>query len=389
MKKNRYQLQQMLDGVRHSLGEATDKLTAMYGDTTSKIEDREKQVTVVKDLEEREKGINDQLKALDDEAAAKLAAQSKVNPVADTEKDKVINAKAQLIKNVMAGKPVDQTILNVLGDGSSLGNGDKVLPKTMTNDLLYEPMAKNPLRKISTFTNITNLEVPKIAFSLDDDDFLTSDTETAKELAASTDTIVFGRNKFKVFCDITETVLNGTSTNLVQVVNAGLESGLAKKEKKVAFASAAPTEMSFYYKDTVNPNNNGSSDYVIKKATGTTMYSAILAALADLEDDYAENARVTMKKSDYFNMITTLANGNASLYAAQPEQIIGAPVEFCDLAVIPVVGDFKYSHFNYDLNMIYDRDKNVKTGIESFVLTAWIDHKIKMRSAFRLAVVTP
>ncbi len=389
MKKNRYQLQQMLDGVRHSLGEATDKLTAMYGDTTSKIEDRERQATVVKDLEEREKGINDQLKALDDEAAAKLAAQSKINPVADTEKDKVINAKAQLIKNVMAGKPVDQTILNVLGDGSSLGNGDKVLPKTMTNDLLYEPMAKNPLRKISTFTNITNLEVPKIAFSLDDDDFLTSDTETAKELKASTDTIVFGRNKFKVFCDVTETVLNGTSTNLVQVVTAGLESGLAKKEKKVAFASAAPTEMSFYYKDTVNPNNNGSSDYVIKKATGTTMYAAILAALADLEDDYAENARVTMKKSDYFNMITTLANGNASLYAAQPEQIIGAPVEFCDLAAIPVVGDFKYSHFNYDLNMIYDRDKNVKTGIESFVLTAWIDHKIKMRSAFRLAVVTP
>lgn len=389
MKKNRYQLQQMLDGVRQSLSEATDKLTAMYGDTSSKIEDREAQATSVKDLEERESGILAQIKALDDEAAAKLAAQSKVNPVADTEKDKVINAKAQLIKNVMAGKPVDQTILNVLGDGSPLGNGDKVLPKTMTNDLLYEPMAKNPLRKISTFTNITNLEVPKIAFSLDDDDFLTSDTETAKELAASTDTIVFGRNKFKVFCDITETVLNGTSTNLVQVVNAGLESGLAKKEKKVAFASAAPTEMSFYYKDTVNPNNNGSSDYVIKKATGTTMYSAILAALADLEDDYAENARVTMKKSDYFNMITTLANGNASLYAAQPEQIIGAPVEFCDLAVIPVVGDFKYSHFNYDLNMIYDRDKNVKTGIESFVLTAWIDHKIKMRSAFRLAVVTP
>lgn len=389
MKKNRYQLQQMLDGVRHSLGEATDKLTAMYGDTTSKIEDREKQATVVKDLEEREKGINDQLKALDDEAAAKLAAQSKVNPVATTEKDKVINAKAQLIKNVMAGKPVDQTILNVLGDGSSLGNGDKVLPKTMTNDLLYEPMAKNPLRKISTFTNITNLEVPKIAFSLDDDDFLTSDTETAKELKASADTIVFGRNKFKVFCDITETVLNGTDSNLVQVVNAGLESGLAKKEKKVAFASAAPTEMSFYYKDTVNPNNNGSSDYVIKKATGTTMYAAILAALADLEDDYAENATVSMKKSDYYAMITTLANGNASLYAAQPEQVIGAPVEFCDLAVIPVVGDFRFSHFNYDLNMIYDRDKNVKTGIESFVLTAWIDHKIKMRSAFRLAVVTP
>ena len=62
---------------------------------------------------------------------------------------------------------------------------------------------------------------------------------------------------------------------------------------------------------------------------------------------------------------------------------------FCDLANIPVVGDFAYSHFNYDLDMLFERDKNVKTGMESFVLTAWIDHKIKMKSAFRLAVVEP
>ena len=84
-----------------------------------------------------------------------------------------------------------------------------------------------------------------------------------------------------------------------------------------------------------------------------------------------------------------LANGNATLYMAPPEQILGVPVEFCDLAEIPVVGDYKYSHFNYDLKMLFDRDKNVKTGLESFVLTAWIDHKIKMKSAFRLAEVTP
>ena len=84
-----------------------------------------------------------------------------------------------------------------------------------------------------------------------------------------------------------------------------------------------------------------------------------------------------------------MANNSTALYAAQPEQVIGAPVIFCDLATIPVVGDFKYSHFNYDLNMLYDTDKNVKTGLNSFVLTAWIDHKIKMKSAFRLTNVTP
>ncbi len=391
MKKNRFQLQQMLDGVRASLTSANEKLTTMYADTTSKMEDRNTQALVVKDLEEREKGINAQIEQIDQEAQAKLEAQNK--NLGDDPKDKVLNAKAELIRATMIGKKPSQEIKAVLGAGDSLGNGDKILPTTMTNDLLYEPMAKNPLRGISTFTNITNLEVPKVTFSLDDDDFLDDDSETAKELAASAELIQFGRNKFKVFCDITETVLNGTATNLVQIVDAGLESGLAKKEKKVAFAATTPTEMSFYYKSATNPNNaegdTTTSDYVIKKVSGTNMYTAIINALADLEDDYAENARISMKKSDYFEMITTLANGNATLYTAQPEQILGAPVTFCDLATVPVIGDYAFSHYNYDLNMIYDRDKNVKTGVESFVLTAWIDHKIKMKSAFRLAIVTP
>lgn len=378
MPKNRFKLQQMLDGVRASLTSATDKLSAMYEDTTSTIEAREKQALVVKDLEEREKGITAQIKAIDDEAAEKL----KNKPLALDDKDKKINAKAELIRAVMTGKPVSPDVYAVLSDGTDgLKGGQKILPATMTTELVTEPMAKNPLRGVSTFTNITNLEVPKILFSLDDDDFLEKDTDTAKEMEAEADIISFDRNKFKVFCDIPETVLNGTTTNLVATVDAALESGLARKEKRVAFETASPTTMSFYHKTSTN--------YDIKEISGETLYDAIIAALADLEDEYSENAKITMKKVDYFKMIKTLANGNATLYTAQPEQILGAPVIFCDLATIPVVGDFAYSHFNYDENMLYDRDKNVKTGVESFVLTAWIDHKIKMKSAFRLATVTP
>lgn len=382
---NRYQLEQQLQGIRDSLISANNKLNAMYGDVKSNIADREAQRQIVKDLEEREAGVKAQLEKLDAEAAAKLAAdEAKANAKkvkGSSEAEKILNAKAELVRAVMKKQPVSQEVINALGDGSSLGNGDKILPKTMTNELLYEPMATNPLRGISTFTNITNLEVPKIAFSLDDDDFI-EDGETAKELKASTDTIVFARNKFKVFCDITETVLNGTNTNLMQVVNAGLESGLAKKEKKVAFAKdAAATEMSFYHKT--------GADYDIKKIERATMFDAIVDALADLEDDYAANAKIVMRKTDYYKLIKSLANNSTALYAAQPEQVLGAPVVFCDMAEVPVVGDFRFSHFNYDLNMLYDTDKNVYTGLNSFVLTAWIDHKIKMKSAFRLAVVTP
>ena len=377
---NRFEIQQMLDGVRASLKKENEKLNAMYMDGKTTIEARNEQVNVVRDLEEREKGIAARLKKFDDEAAAKLEEQNK--GLGNTQEDKVLNAKAELIRSVMAKQNPTQKVLAALGVGSTLGNGDKFLPSTMVNDLLYEPMAKNPLRKLSVFTNITNLEIPKITFSLSDDNFLEDDTATAKELKADGDTVVFGRNKFKVFCDITETVLNGTNTNLVQVVEAGLQSWLAKKEKKVAYAKTETTTMSFYHK-------TDSSNYDIKSIKGKTLYEAIIEAIADLEEDYSENASVTMRKVDYYKMIKDLANGNATLYMAPPEQILGVPVEFCDLAEIPVVGDYKYSHFNYDLKMLFDRDKNVKTGLESFVLTALIDHKIKMKSAFRLAEVTP
>lgn len=375
---NRFQLQQMLNGVQSELQAAAEKLNEMYADAKTTVEQRNEQKKLVQDLEEREAGLQDQIKKLDEEAAAKL--NSGVNAT-NSEEEKVIKAKAGLIRNTLTNKAVGSEIRNALGDNTN--GGEKILPSTMLTQLVTEPFSKNPLRNISTFTNIMNLEIPKIAFKLDDDDFLTSDSATAKELKATASTIQFGRNKFKVFSEVTETVLRGTDTNLVATVENALRSGMAKKEKKVAFASdAAATEASFY-------NKSNSTDYDIKAIEKSSLYLAIKAALADLEDDYSDNAKIVMKKSDYFDMIETLANGNATLYTAQPEQILGAPVVFCDLATIPVVGDFSYSHFNYDLDVTYESDKDVKTGVTCFVLTGYMDHKIKMLSAFRIAIVTP
>ena len=201
-------------------------------------------------------------------------------------------------------------------------------------------------------------------------------------MAASASIIAFKRNKFKVYADITETVLRGTDTNLIAHVENALRSGMAKKEKQIVFEeTTTATDTSFY--------NKTASAYDIKAIEKADLYLAIKGALADLEDEYADNAKIVMRKADYFEIIEKLANGNATLYQAQPETILGAPVIFCDLAKIPVVGDFGYSHFNYDLDAIYESDKNVKTGVTSFVLTAYLDHKILMKSAFRLATVTP
>ena len=380
MNKNRYLIMQNLEGVQAQLKAAVEHVDNLFSSPSSTIAERTEAENKVADLKNRVVFYQNELKELDQEAMVRLQDQSK--PENLSKEEKVIKAKADLIRNTIAGKVQPREVLNALGDGTSLGNGQKILPTTLMTELVAEPYAKNPLRGVSKFTNITNLEVPKIAFTLENDDFLAADNETAKEMKASASIITFERKKFKVFADVTETVLSGTDTNLDAHVENALKSGMARKEKKIVFAEGTnAADTSFY--------NKTASNYDIKTIQKESLYLAIKAALADLEDEYSDNAKIVMKKSDYFDMIEALANGNAALYQAQPETILGAPVIFCDLATKPVIGDFSYSQFNYDLDATYESDKNIKTGVTSFVLTAYLDHKILMKSAFRLAKVTP
>ena len=379
MARNRVKIQQQLEGCRALLKEAVNKVDAAYADVTSTLEQRAALEATVKDLKNRVEKYENDLKELDDEAAKNFELENSIRNARNSGDEK-IEAKAELIRATMKKEKVSQRVLNSLGEGSGNGNGENLLPTTLMTELVTEPFAVNPLRGVSTMTNITNLEIPKLAFTLDDDNFLDSNSATAKEMKLSASKIKFERKDFRVYADITDAVLRGSNVNLVGYVENALRSGMAKKEKKLAFAvGTSNPETSFY--------NKTNSNYDITAITKESKYLAIKAALADLEDDYADKAKIVMRRSDYFDIIEALANGNATLYQAQPESVLGAPVIFCDLATIPVVGDFSYSHFNYDLDATYESDKNIRTGITSFVLTGYLDHKIKMKSAFRLALV--
>lgn len=368
--------------VKNDLVTIGASLTATKQDILAKASQPDASIDDIKALETKSANLQARFDILQKEhdqmeADQKAALDRNRGPIdnAGDPKAKITSAKAALFRATVQGERVTDDVKAALGDDDATG-GNKILPKTVTTELLHEPFVKNPLRKISEITSVTNLEIPKINFQLDDDDFI-NDKETAKEIEATGDTVSFGRHKFKVSVPISETIIAATDTNLVQTVDRALESGLAAKEKKVAF-SASPKigeeHMSFYRTD--NP---------IKVLTTTSLYKSIKDAIADLHEDYRETATIVMRYADYTDIIELLANGNATLYNAQPEQVLGKPVEFCDLAVNPVVGDFSYSHFNYDPTILYDRDKNVKTGIWDFVLTAWIDHQIKLKSAFRIA----
>lgn len=330
-----------------------------------------------KALQERYDLLNAQKEELERGASMRLGSSQKNE--GGTQQMDALQAKATLIRSAINNRPVTPEVRAALGDDNGTG-GEKLLPKTVSDQLIREPGVRNPLRNLSVYSGVTNLEIPRIDFTLDDDDFI-ADGETAKEMEAEGSLVTFGRFKSKVLVSVSETILAATDTDLVAHVERALQDGLAKKERNVAFAKTPKEKekhMSFYSGE-------------VKEVTGASMYEAIKKAIADLHEDFRANAKIVMRYSDYLDIVEKLANGNSTLFMAPPEQVLGKPVEFSDAAVDPVVGDFQYSQFNYDPATAYETDKDIKTGMNLFVLTAHFDHQLKLKSAFRIAKadVTP
>ena len=350
--------------------------------------------------------IKEQHDKLEAEQKAKLR-KDKIT-AAPTGEARLIAAKAEFIRAKILGRDMSPEAKEVLANTAPLralpadGNtGQHLLPTTQGKEVIVEPFVRNPLRGKIGMTAIKGLELPKIAFSLDDDAFIT-DANTAKEIQATGDKVSFGKFKFKVKVRIADTVLHGSDIELVKYVESALQSGLAAKEKKVSFAHgsagsprpvvAAEKHMSLYELD-------ASSASVIKEVEGADLYEAITNAIADLHEDFRESAQVCMRYADYVTMIKALSNSAVSLYGKQPEEVIGKPVFFSDAAAIldgtevvgrPIVGDFNYLHLNYDPETVFDSDKDVDKGEYIWVLTAWFDQRKKLSSAFRIAkVVAP
>lgn len=374
--------------MKQNLSELGKELTVVTEEVRTKAANPEIEIAELRTVKERQSEVEERFNMLkaeiekaEKEERAKLEAQ---NPVAmeTNEEKRMAAAKAELIRSAITGKELSNETRNLLAalPANHASGGAKFLPTNMQNTLVHEPFVKNPLRAVIGYSNIKGLELPKIAYSLDDDAFIT-DEQTAKEITLTGDTISFGRFKSKIKARISDTVLHGSDLNLTQYVENALQSGLAAKEKKVAFAGT-PTvgeeHMSFY-----------STQNAIVEVDGETTYKAIKAAIADLHEDYRENAVIVMKYADYSDMIETLANGNATLYNAQPEQVLGKPVVFSDSATKPIVLDPNYVRFNYDGAMTYDSDKDVDKGEYLFVLTAWFDMQIVLKSAVRIANVVP
>jgi hypothetical protein len=326
------------------------------------------------------KGQHDEMEA---QQRAALAAQQKTL-TGDTENDSKIKAKAAFYRAMAlkdnSGLQKTYSVLGAIPAGSAdLGSGSNLLPSTLSSELITEPFETNSLRGVEQTSQIAGLEEPRLTFTIDDEDLLEDvvDDETAKEIETSADLVTYGRYKTKVKIEVADTVVYGTDTDLVSTIENGLRSALARKEKLRAFAKSADDDhkhMSFYMVG-------------IKGVTGTDIVDAIMAALGDLDDMFRANAKVVMRAADWYSYLKALSNSAQDLFTAKPEEVIGVPVIFNDKATIPIVGDFSYAKQNYEPAAVLDSDKDVDKGVFKYVLTAWGDHQIKLKSAFRLAIV--
>lgn len=385
-----FEMREKMAHLQAAINADAQFLAEKASDPNTTMEDLNAKQAHMEDTQKRFDMIKAQCDRAEAEARDRLKEQQK-QLSGDSDGDSKIAVKAAFYRdaiNGVVGKSYEG-LGAIPAANADLGTGDKLLPTQLARELLVEPFEINPLRNIAHITNITGLEEPKLGYTIEDADLAdVTDKQTANEIALSGDTVVYGRHKAKVTATIKDTVLHGTDLDVVSTVEGALRSALAKREKHFAFLPAATAasdtthkHMSFY--------QQADGDYVITDVEGETMYDAIVAALADLADDYSVNARVVMKKSDYFAMVKELANDSEALFGSKPQSILGYPVVFCDKATIPVVGDFSFYGINYDIGTIFETDKDAKKGEYYFVLTAWGDQQIRLKSAFRLAIVNP
>lgn len=376
-----FEMKEKLNMLKAAILADANWLAEKAADTSVTMEEIEEKKAHRADLQNRYDTLKAEHDRMEEEQRISIAIDAGKG-AGMTEKDVRVKAKANLYRALLDGdKASIEKAYTALGAipalDADLGNGSKLLPTTLQNELIVEPREMNPMRDVVRMSNIRGLEEPKLIIDLDGGYDDVTDKQTAREIELEGDTVVYGRHKVKVKAKISDTVVHGTDLNLVTEVESALRDGLAINEMNRMFA-ASPTSdyegMSFY-----------SSANGITVKTGATKQAAIAAALADLPLAFRRNAKIVMSAADWFDMWGTNLNQSGMYFENRPQQLFGKEVILVDDATDPVVGDFDYCRINYDIDTIMDVDKDVDAGLYKYVLTAWYDIKIRLKSAFRIA----
>lgn len=384
-----YAMNEQLAQLSAEIQQESNAIAGMCGDPTSDLKVVEQKQERLAGLQKRFnilKGTRDSKEARERASAVAGAlhptAAGDYNTPQDRAKAKK-RARGEFYVAALRGGDVAEVVgkymnlLGVIDDGAS--GGDNLLPSLLGDELIHEPFEQDGFLTECSHTRITGLELPRIGYTIADDGDV-KDTEEGKEMAVRGDKVGFGRHKTLIYADVSESVLQGSAFDVESYVDQALDAGMRKKAKRRIFATTPKSgeeHMSVYDETTVGVKT------IEYDPVSDTLIEAVITALADLGDEYADKAKVAMRRVDYYKAIKELAMGADTLWGAKPEDVIGAPVVFCENASYPIVGDLSTIHINDDMPPFYDTDKDTKKGVRTFGLTRWDDIQIKLASALR------
>lgn len=132
--KTLYELKQNLATIGQQLQKTEGELAQKAIDPSASMEEIQNLQKSKDDLKARFDVIKDQHDKMEAEQKAKFENKDDIKNISDPIEQKM-KAKADMIKAVMANKPVPADVKQALGDGNETG-GEKFLPKTVSNDVI-------------------------------------------------------------------------------------------------------------------------------------------------------------------------------------------------------------------------------------------------------------
>ena len=137
-----------------------------------------------------------------------------------------------MYRSILKGEPVPDDIKRSLFGTSSTPDtgGGNFIPTNLGEELIFEKLKNNPIRDICSISNIVGLELPRVSYTIDNMDFV-KDGETAKEISLKGEKVKFGSFNFRITTEVSDSLLKGTNTNLVEYIEKALKDGLSAKEK--------------------------------------------------------------------------------------------------------------------------------------------------------------
>jgi Phage capsid family. len=385
MAKTLFEMKQNLQMLGENAKKRAEEYEEVLTDVKASSETIKAAQSAMEDAKQRFDGMKERVETR--EIAEQVTLESSNKGGVETPEQKQVKEYAQTLRDVIKnGASVDDARISQLtgakvnGGNDDAAGGDNFLPVTLSNEIISEPDIPNPLRGNVATSALVNLQIPTMEVDFGDAWDIIGEGQEANEATLKGGKITFGRFESRVRIGLTDTLLAGTSLALMQYAQSKLTNAASSLELARAFADKSKTgeeHMSFY-----------NAKDAIKSVEGEDLYDAISNALADLSDADRGVAKIFMTRADYNKIIKTLANGSATLFGAQPETVLGAPVEFTSYAKKPVVGNFAMYHQNYDpQGSMIEQYRKPETGVNYAQYTLWYDAAIKRASAFRIVEV--